>query len=341
MPSSTSSSKNRIPEGPHGLQLFIFFVSLALMIVLIEVYWRAHDYRPSVTDSKLAWSLERSQASKHENTLTLLGASRLQLNINQKALENLYPSTTIVNLGINGISPIAVLEDFANDEDFHGMIVMSLAEYHFFPKQIKRGREWVNYFHTTFQEYASVDERISESVKTYVQSQFASFSSHLNLKRVVRSNLKPKKVYLHMSRDRYRPASYYDRMTEKQREVHHKALIQGRKSLFKKHNPKQHQQFLATLQSVLKPAYEKLKKHNAKLILVRMPTTGDYGALDEKQFPREYYWDRIEEMTGVPTIYYEDIPFLASVDCPDGSHIDQSDAYAFTEQLFLAVKQKL
>jgi hypothetical protein len=62
---------------------------------------------------------------------------------------------------------------------------------------------------------------------------------------------------------------------------------------------------------------------------------------DQLRAPKAEYWDRIETLSGIPTIHFADYPELASFDCPDNSHIDATDALEFTRRLIPIVKSKL
>ncbi len=44
-------------------------------------------------------------------------------------------------------------------------------------------------------------------------------------------------------------------------------------------------------------------------------------------------WDAFAASTSAPTIHWVDVPGMARLSCPDGSHLDARDTRAFTEAL--------
>ena len=80
-------------------------------------------------------------------------------------------------------------------------------------------------------------------------------------------------------------------------------------------------------------AVEKLRARGGKIVFVRFPLTGGLKELEDKATPRAGIWDRVLRETGVPGIYFEDYPELASFDCPEWSHLSAPDSVEFTKRL--------
>jgi len=64
-----------------------------------------------------------------------------------------------------------------------------------------------------------------------------------------------------------------------------------------------------------------------------MPTADEHWSLDEANYPRDDYWDRLSEITGARTLHFADFPAMASLPLPDTSHIDRADRARFTRDL--------
>ena len=90
----------------------------------------------------------------------------------------------------------------------------------------------------------------------------------------------------------------------------------------------------------LKRYYHNLKKHNADLILIRMPTTDEHWDFDQSIYPKAKYWDQINGHTGIPTIHFKDYGQLSNFDCPDTSHLDANDSPLFTMYLSEIIMKK-
>ena len=54
------------------------------------------------------------------DSLVLLGASRLLLDVSMDELRSRYPGSSVHMLGLNGKYPLSTLESLADDEDFTG-----------------------------------------------------------------------------------------------------------------------------------------------------------------------------------------------------------------------------
>ncbi len=66
------------------------------------------------------------------------------------------------------------------------------------------------------------------------------------------------------------------------------------------------------------------------MVLVRMPTAGEFWTKDESMTPKTEFWDRIEEWSGIPTVHFLHHPELSTFDCSDASHLGATDAPEFT-----------
>jgi len=68
-------------------------------------------------------------------------------------------------------------------------------------------------------------------------------------------------------------------------------------------------------------------------VFVRLPSTGAVWELEQTYFPREFYWDVLVQNTPADTLHFRDVPEMAVLPCPDGSHLDARQAEAFTRVL--------
>jgi hypothetical protein len=80
-------------------------------------------------------------------------------------------------------------------------------------------------------------------------------------------------------------------------------------------------------------AVGKLRARGGKIVFVRFPVTHGLKELEDKATPRTGIWDRLLRETGVPGIYFEDYPELASFDCPEWSHLSAPDSVEFSKRL--------
>ena len=76
-----------------------------------------------------------------------------------------------------------------------------------------------------------------------------------------------------------------------------------------------------------------LRARGARVIFLRLPSTGDLRVLEEKITPRAAVWDRLLAETASQGICFEDHPELAGFDCPEWSHLSAADSLEFTKRL--------
>ena len=82
----------------------------------------------------------------------------------------------------------------------------------------------------------------------------------------------------------------------------------------------------------LSSAKEKLAAKGGTLVLVRLPTSGAVRSAEAIVRDRSSFWDPLVGMTGIVAVHFEDHEELAFT-CPDGQHLDESDAERFTARL--------
>ena len=149
MPSSTSNSNARLPGGPHGHILAAGLVLALGLVVLYEGFLRTRGFVPSVTDDVQLWSLRRSEVGRDDRgDIILIGASRIQADINGDVFAEEFSGRKPKQLGIVGSSAIPVLDHFSRDETFKGLIICDVMPIHFFTGMDRlagQGAEYVAY----------------------------------------------------------------------------------------------------------------------------------------------------------------------------------------------------
>ena len=74
------------------------------------------------------------------------------------------------------------------------------------------------------------------------------------------------------------------------------------------------------------------KARGGKVVFYREPVSGEHIELDEANFPREKYWDKLVAIMPTTMIDFRDYPDL-NIDTPDTSHIDIKDIDRHTRTL--------
>lgn len=336
MPSSTSSSSTRIPEGSYVRMWVGVILLLAMALGFSEFWWRRADYRPNVSDTKIFWSYHRDRVypGGDMKPLVIVGASRAQLGIDPAVLEENFPGHRVIHLAIDGTTPLGVLRDLAEDEDFDGIVLCSasvLLLHQGIANENRRDQEYVDHFHDVYRSGAGIEKRINGVIAGYFQSRSVISSSVLSLESLLGTRFDPPRLGQHMRFSRFRPAYYFDRMTTEELQAYrdrrvakHLAMLETKVSEDEIRNLAEND--LARFRS-------ELNSRGGELVLIRMPTTGEHWNIDQKVAPKAVFWDNLEEWSGIPTIHFQDHEELADFDCPDTSHLEANDARVFTGHL--------
>jgi len=344
VPSSTSNSKTRCPSLPYAtlwvsvISLIVFFLSMS------EIYWRNKGFLPNIVDSKLFWSEHRHRVySKNgHKKIVIVGTSRAQLGIGPTILNETFPEFETIHLAIDGALPFEVIKDLCTDPNFDGIILADVTvPFLCVTDSISKQKEleYIAYYHNTFQKVASLEKRMNASMGVLLQSNFVIFSPVLVFKSLLYNRLHPNKLYFHMQKNRFRPAFYYDRLTSEELRDHRTKRINNITKNEITRIPSSKFEYIA--QEDLKPLYAQLSKRGGNMVLVRMPTTGTHWEIDEQMAPKATYWDKLQTLSGIPTIHFMDNKTLSQFDCPDTSHLDAHDVPDFTRNLSHIVREKL
>src|SRR3954463_11306410 len=123
MHSSTSNSDfvRTIPNVPWRSVLLAVGLLAGAATVAWEIHARSAGYTPTLNDTPDLWA--EARASVKPDSLVLLGTSRMLFDMDLDVLEQGLGRRP-TQLAIVGSSPFPVLADLANDETFHGTILL-------------------------------------------------------------------------------------------------------------------------------------------------------------------------------------------------------------------------
>jgi hypothetical protein len=88
-----------------------------------------------------------------------------------------------------------------------------------------------------------------------------------------------------------------------------------------------------------KKAVDKIRTRGGEVLFLRLPSTGELRALENKFTPRAHIWNHLLRVTTAPGIHFEDYPQLSGFDCPEWSHLNKKDATEFTRRLIPLFKE--
>lgn len=318
---------DRVPEF-NFRQIGIPVVMIwAVIAVGLECWWRHEAHRPTVVDDKLYWSLIRRQVNDDRSTVALLGRSRMKQNFSLEEFNQLRPANAVFQLAIDGAYPVAALRDLAYETDFKGVVLCGIVA-----PALSRSRWNDQEPYVTHHASAYAIQLLEPWLAGRVQHCFAVLNPSISLKQCLYQFLQkrrlpePRHVVMGVDRSGYADFSQQDRESRQRQMV---ASARRSYDTWLEQDADRWVEDVAVVQQMV----QAIQSRGGQVVFVRMPTIGEHWKLDEQIFPRGDYWDRLGDLTTARCIHFRDVPGMASLDCPDSSHLDQRDKAVFTRLL--------
>jgi len=333
-----------VPEQPWGRILLGTVLLLAGLVAGWEAYWRAYGVKPSISNTYGLWAIQRRRLDAGEGDATVLvGASRVYYDIQLPVWEHLDGHRPI-QLAFEGTSPLTYLEDLAADPKFAGRLLIGVEPDLFFSGYEYRGGA------VRYTRKESPSQRIGQWLSMHLVEPYLAFDDpDFALATVLQRQpwperpgkhvfLVPRKLGYHEAdRNTYVWAKVAD--DPEYRELWHRIWRDAFEPSPDDPSP---EEALKTEKMQIARAAQvvaKLRAHGVKVLFVRMPSSGEYLAYENRMFPRVRSWDALLAATSAPGIHFEDYPQLQGYYLPEWSHMAQADAERFTAALYGIVKR--
>lgn len=319
---------------------------LALILIVIffagwEMYWRSQGYRVNFDDGKILWSDKRAMVyGPVEKTTVFIGSSRIKYDLDVPTWEKLTGNKA-VQLAMEGSSPLPILADLANDEDFRGKLVIDVTEGLFFSTGSRREREPlenIKYYHdrTPSDRAGFLFGKRLESQLVFLNKDYLSINGLLSQLPIPRREGVFQMPY-------FPPAfshTTYDRQAIIQPELLVDTNIRNQvignwlffAEMGKKEPPPPKEHFIGIMQTV-KEQVERIRSRGGQVIFVRTPSSGPFWEMESKVMSRDKLWDPLLAVTNTPGIHFKDYPETSNFICPEWSHLKYEDAIEYTKQL--------
>ncbi len=336
-----------IPALPwRGMTTAVVLIVLAAAVAW-EIYCRSLGYAPMLNDNEDLWAQIRR--SVKPNSIVIIGDSRGWFDLDLDELEKGLGQRP-VQLAAGGSCGYPVLADLVNDERFHGTIICSIVPRIFFAPPgtppMMHAEKVVRRYHT--QTWA---QRASEYLAMPLEEHVAFLKQEeLTLEDLIKrlpipnrpgALVPPEGPPYFQTIDRERRVRMIERCAqpgELQSRVQQTWL-----RLFTPPPPPTYippEAFMAKMKEATEARFRdtmaavaKLRARGGKIVFVRLPCSGDLKALEDRISPRAQTWEPLLQRTGVPGIYFEDFPELASFHCPEWSHLSAGDSVEFSKRL--------
>jgi hypothetical protein len=287
-----------------------------------------------VLDTPSLWGLVRSRAygsNPKERVVVLLGMSRMHLDVDRRVFAREAPDHTVIQLAIPGTNPMPVLRDFAADTRFDQTLVVSLQAAWLMSGDTSAA-DYVRYYHENGRR---LNSRMNSSIESWLQSVSVLRSGVLSpgttLAGLIAGEGWPRPSYIRMYRDRSREADYTMvdlEALQQERLLRNENVVLGRWA----DSPPSREEFAQRV-SELVELVGRIERRGGKVAVVRLPTSGAIWDREQRIFPREEFWDLLDQEAAFPTVHFQDFAALRGFNLPDMSHLDYRDAPAFTRAL--------
>jgi hypothetical protein len=312
-------------------------LSLSLVFALsFETLLRARGLVPSVTDDVQLWSLTRSEVTHSDpDEVVLIGASRIQTDIDPDVFASLMNGRKPRQLAIAGANTLPVLSDLLQDESFKGLIICDVMSIYFFS-----GLDLTHGPAAEYVSYARRDtwwDRATTRARAFLESHLAFRAPDVSdqpgaLLRAL--GLRPlARQFSVVDADRY---THLDRRPE---EVSQESVAELAR-VVEQVEPASQERFDRDL-GALSAAVRRFHSRGGRVVFTTLPVSGVRREVEERRFPRTQFWDKFAARVGAPTIHFKDYPALSRFVCHDGSHLTVREAPDFTRAFVSIVKTKL
>ncbi len=315
----------------------------AVLLAGWEAYWRAYEVTPSINNNDGLWAIQRRRIDAGEGTATVLvGSSRVFFDVRLPVWEKLAGRRPI-QLCLEGTTPLPFLEDLAADPHFTGRVVVGIDPQVFFTGF--RYREGA----LKFTRKESPSQRIGERLSMhFIEPYFAFDDPDFALQTVLERQpwpARPGKPWLSEVRklslhEADRNAYLWGKVENdpQYRELARNIWRQGFAPGLYPPPQKLKEIIKAQIDGTAK-AVAALRARGVQVLFVRLPSSGEYLAFEDRMFPRAQAWDQLLKVTGAPGLYFEDYPELRGYELPEWSHIGASQTERFTTALYAIIQR--
>ncbi len=326
MHSSISSSE--FQTSASLIKAWLLGICLAAAALTVwELAWRQLGHVPSVPDDKLLWCSQRRLVYA-SNAVVLLGTSRMHVGFSKEIFRALHRDRPLIQLAIEGHGPIATLRDLASDNKFSGKVLCEVFTDALLPAAVNAQQPWVDAFH----QQLTLEKRLGKDLQVFLQSHLVFLDWHLNPKRVLsewmRSHHLPRPFYIRGFPDRFMEADFSAGDSSQRLFAFDPA--KGRAAYTD--DPLTQAEWITHVKS-LEPFVTAIRKRGGSVVFVVFPISGQVRKIEEEFRPKSLFWDPIRTETFIRLEHYSELPGIAQLSCPDGSHLDKRDARVFTAAL--------
>jgi hypothetical protein len=324
------------------------FVIVIAIVLSYECYLRNKEITIDYDDGAPLWSDKRAMVyAPSDKAIVFIGSSRIKYDLDQATWKSLT-DVAAVQLAIEGSCPRPVLEDLANDTNFKGRLVVDVTEILFFsmaPPNLETAMNNAKYFHerTPAQKASFELNALAESQFVFLNKDYFSLNARLDQ---LALQSRPGVFMMPLFPLNFSKVTF-DRQNYMNEEFLHNPAeinqVKGNWEFFAKMSkmapPTPPEAYEAIFKTV-KEQVKKIKSRGGEVVFIRTPSSGVYLQGENMAYPKAKYWDRLLKETDCFGIHFMDYPALDHFQCPELSHLSQSDSRLYTKEFFRILSQQ-
>jgi hypothetical protein len=322
-----SSVNDRLPRGGWSRTWALAAILYALILGGWELAWRLRGWKPTVEAYTESWVIARRRV--RPNSTVTAGTSRIQGALDPNVWKA-ATGQTLTQLALTGGSPISILEDLADDESYHGLVLADVLPFYTFDAAARGDSLAHEYLAASRAAAISPAKRWEAYLRTNVPSHFVFRREELlpeNLVPVLSDGRIPQTPHTVQGPDRYHPLVFRETgVPANSPSVLDSATFSHLRRVT---HPASGPELDQLVSRILRSA-ERIRLRGGRVVFILFDACGGRKIIEEALYPKERYWGRLRDTPGVLTIDTGDYPEISSLDCFDGSHIDHEDAPGVT-----------
>jgi hypothetical protein len=331
-----------VPERPWAMLALVAALATAVLTAGWEFYWRANWHEAGdFKNTPGLWAQQRRLATG--DATVILGSSRIFFDTDLDVWEETSGRGRPIMLALEGTTPQPFLADLADDEKFHGLVIVDITVPLFFTGYSFRG---------DILDYAkneSPSQRIDQLLSMQLEKVLAFIDEQTRPKRMwfltelpLRPGMEPRidvRKLEHLDADRN--TRLWRRVMED--EAYLKLCRDVWIGFLKQQAPKpgpngeppppMPDEPIMKIIAETKASIDKIRARGGEVVFTRYPYTGPWAAAEDGGFPRERFWDRLIAETGAVGIAFQDYPELQGYYLPEWSHLSPEESVRFTRAI--------
>jgi hypothetical protein len=319
-----------IPALPWVRMGTIAFVILVVLLAAWEWQMRRMELRSGdLSDSPQAWAEQRRAANLAP--VTIIGDSRILFDTDLDRFETLT-GVRPIQASMVGTTARAILENFANDPNFHGLLILGLAETSYYrPSGIGIGKPYLEGFETN----GHPSQLSGLWIDRFLQRHVAFLDREYRLSRMVKEIDRGIRPGVDGPYDD--PWKLSETFDDRQyfmwpRIEHDKYLRMHARWAWGEFKGKPiPPAVIARVNSRGGEAVRRIRARGGDVVFIRPPSSPELRVNEEARVPKAKGWDGLLAAANAKGIHADDLTQAQDLVLPEWSHLNRKCATVFTD----------